>query len=99
MGQQILAGACLASNEQRRGKIRQFTRLIDHVSHLRTDRNHLAKCTHILIGKILQLSAHTNGGTQHDHRPREYRRVVLALQMNRRDFHQEILAVDNDVFA
>ncbi len=74
-------------------------RLFNDVPHFRTDRNNLAERAGIGLGNILQLAAHTHRGAQHNYRANQHRQFVFTVQMHRRDFHQEILPVDDDMFG
>ena len=53
MRQQIFPRTGIPGNQQRRRKICQLARLVDHMTHLRAHRNNLAECADVLAGKVL----------------------------------------------
>ncbi len=99
MSKKIFAGAGITSNQQRCAQRRQLARLFYDVFHFGADGNNLAKRTEILRCHILQLTSHSDGGAQHHHRAGQHLLLIFALQMDRRNFHQEILPVNHDMFA
>ena len=99
MSKEIFAGAGITGNQQRRAQRRQLTRLFHHMFHFGADGNNLAKRAEILRSHILQLASHSDSGAQHHHRTGQHLLLIFALQMDRRNFHQEILSVNHDMFA
>ncbi len=67
--------------------------------HFGADGNNLAKRAQILRGHILQLTPHPDGGTQHNDGSRQHLLLIFTLQMDWRNFHQEILSVNHDMLA
>lgn len=69
------------------------------MAHFRADGEDLTEGTGVLRRHGLQLTPHTNGGTQHRHRTGQDPFAVFAFKVDRGDFQHEVLAVNHHMLA